>query len=76
MKKGIHPALKPIHVVYTDGTVLTVPVVSNMQKTSIQLDIDIKSHPCWNIDKRSSLSETSSQLQKFKSKFNISYTGK
>lgn len=69
MRKGIHPLRKDINIISTDGSFISTTAVMTLYKPYLKLDIDIKKHPCWNPNKDLRGSETSSRLQRFKSKY-------
>lgn len=73
MKKGIHPASRPIRLILTDGS--TVEVNSTYGKdgdesaNEIRLDIDPLKHPAWNKDGGSLINANAGKVAKFNSKY-------
>lgn len=47
MKKDTHPDYHKINVVMTDGTTFETRSTYGAEGDSLNLDIDIKSHPAW-----------------------------
>ena len=66
MKAGIHPDYHKITVIMTDGTKYETRSTYGKEGDTLQLDVDIKTHPAWvggtNLRK-------TGQMEKFKNKF-------
>jgi large subunit ribosomal protein L31 len=67
MKKDIHPDYHDITVVMTDGTQIKTRSTYGEAGTTLQLDIDPKTHPAWTGIHR--LVDTGGQLAKFNKRF-------
>jgi large subunit ribosomal protein L31 len=75
MKKDIHPDYHDITIVMTDGTSFKTRSCYGKKDASIQLDVDITTHPAWNSGK-TSLKKTGA-MDKFAAKFgNMDFSAK
>ncbi|QJC27233.1 50S ribosomal protein L31 [Anaplasma platys] len=70
MKKGIHPDVHPITVVFTNGQEREMLSTSGKpdEKVKVHLESDIFNHPAWNPGLRSS-GTRNSRAAKFLGKF-------
>ena len=67
MKKDIHPDYHTINVVMTDGTKYQTRSTYGKEGDTLQLDIDINTHPAWTGVQR--MMDTGGQVAKFNPKF-------
>jgi large subunit ribosomal protein L31 len=67
MKKDIHPDYHPITVTMVDGTSFETRSVYGKAGDSIQLDVDITTHPAWNSGK--TVLKRTGAMDKFAAKF-------
>ncbi len=75
MKKDIHPKYHEITIVMTDGSSFKTRSTYGKEGASIQLDVDITTHPAWNSGK-ATLKKTGA-MDKFAAKFgNMNFGGK
>lgn len=76
MKANIHPKYHKVVVIMTDGTTFDTRSSYGKEGDSIQLDVDITTHPAWNAGKNLSLKKTG-QMEKFSAKFgNLTFGSK
>ena len=68
MKKDIHPDYHTINVVMTDGTKYQTRSTYGSEGDTLQLDIDIKTHPAWT-GGGTRLMDTGGRVTKFKKKY-------
>ncbi len=68
MKADIHPKYHTVNIVMTDGSSFETRSSYGKEGDSIQLDVDITTHPAWNAGKNLSLKKTG-QMEKFSAKF-------
>lgn len=68
MQKYLHPNLKTVTVICTDGSTYETQMLLN--KNQIKLDLDPKSHIIWNQGKLSNI-ESKGQVAKFKRRFAV-----
>ncbi len=68
MKKDIHPDYHTINVVMTDGTKYQTRSTWGSEGDTLQLDIDIKTHPAWTGGK-GHLVDRGGRVSRFKEKF-------
>ncbi len=75
MKEGIHPNYHKVIVVMTDGTSFETRSAYGKEGDSIQLDVDITTHPAWNSGK--TVLKKTGQMEKFAAKFgDMSFSSK
>lgn len=67
MKANIHPDYHQIKVVMTDGTEYFTRSTWGKEGSTLNLDIDPKTHPAWTGSQ--SLVDRGGQISKFKNKF-------
>jgi large subunit ribosomal protein L31 len=68
MKKDIHPDYHTIKVVMTDGTEYETRSTYGKEGDTLQLDIDIKTHPAWT-GGSGHLVDRGGRVSRFKEKF-------
>ncbi len=68
MKKDIHPDYHTINVVMTDGTKYQTRSTYGKEGDTLQLDIDIKTHPAWTGGK-GHLIDRGGRVSRFNAKF-------
>ena len=66
-----HPDFGVIKVVMTDGTEFETRSTISRGTPVLQLDIDSKSHNAWTGDNSSKSRDRHSEVQKFKSKYDL-----
>ena len=75
MKKDIHPKYHNITIIMTDGSSFTTRSTYGKEGATIQLDVDITTHPAWNSGK-ATLKKTGA-MDKFAAKFgSMNFAGK
>ncbi|TAE83651.1 MAG: 50S ribosomal protein L31 [Alphaproteobacteria bacterium] len=67
MKQGIHPAYHKITVVAPDGSSFETRSCYGKEGATLQLDVDITTHPAWNAGKV--ILKRTGQMDKFANKF-------
>lgn len=67
MKANIHPDYHQIKVIMTDGTEYFTRSTWGKEGSTLNLDIDPKTHPAWTGSQ--SLVDRGGQISKFKNKF-------
>lgn len=67
MQKLLHPYLKPVTVICTDGS--TYQNMMILGKSNIKLDSDPKSHTLWNVNLRTSTTESKGRIAKFEKRY-------
>eukprot|EP00192_Tetraselmis_astigmatica_P015920 CAMPEP_0117682380 /NCGR_PEP_ID=MMETSP0804-20121206/19619_1 /TAXON_ID=1074897 /ORGANISM="Tetraselmis astigmatica, Strain CCMP880" /LENGTH=84 /DNA_ID=CAMNT_0005492469 /DNA_START=136 /DNA_END=390 /DNA_ORIENTATION=- len=70
MRKGLHPLLKPMTVVLTNGASIELMTVSTRTKV-YKLTKDVLNHPTWNPEV-GQVDLSAGQVSKFMRKFDIS----
>jgi large subunit ribosomal protein L31 len=67
MKKDIHPKYHEITVIMTDGSTFKTRSSFGKPNDTIQLDVDITTHPAWNAGK--TVLKKTGAMDKFAAKF-------
>lgn len=67
MKKNIHPLLKKIQIIESDGSTYELPLL--LDKKQLKLEVDPKTNAIWNYGTKQFGLESRGQIAKFKKRF-------